>query len=588
MRKLSALLAALIFCSWASSLSFADPIPFNYVVQNPPGLYGNLNQNDMDVYPANACGPASVTNALVYLQGSCADYGSALVPDQSYSGLIALGDTLATYMNTQPAGTADDNMIMGAVNYIEDVAPNVTLYSAECWEQWSSQPQPAWDQIAIPTAQYIYQSLAEGATVEVGLEFPNGTGHWVTVTGLSWIDTDQTDYVESTENAQLYYIDPETGAPGSCKIYQNSADDVLRTPSPYGTWIQAAFTILPKSALTGQKYTITELMVPGEEQYGNTTVANSINNAGQVAGWSDYGNYVRPFLYSAGQMQILSLPPGAPQYGISFGYGINNAGQVVGFFTTSAYIHHAFLYSDGQMEDLGTLLENNYSVAYGINNAGQVVGQADNGSGALHAFLYSAGQTIDLGTLPGGTSSQANGINNAGQVVGWSATASGATHAFLYSLGQMIDLGPGRAFGINNAGQVVGVNGAGHAFLYSGGQMIDLGTLPGGTSSEALGINNAGEVVGCSIDAAGDYDAFLYTNGVMIDLNSLINPYSGWTLTAASAINDLGQITGGGLDPEGLGEEFLLTPEVPEPASLSLLLLGGLALLRQRRRRGTA
>jgi probable HAF family extracellular repeat protein len=62
------------------------------------------------------------------------------------------------------------------------------------------------------------------------------------------------------------------------------------------------------------------------------------------------------------------------------------------------------------------------SEAYGINNAGQVVGWAGTASGEQHAFLYSAGVMTDLGSLGGGFSI-AHDINNSGQVVRESWTA---------------------------------------------------------------------------------------------------------------------------------------------------------------------
>jgi probable HAF family extracellular repeat protein len=60
------------------------------------------------------------------------------------------------------------------------------------------------------------------------------------------------------------------------------------------------------------------------------------------------------------------------------------------------------------------------SRAYGINSAGQVVGYSTIANG-LHAFLWSAsGGMQDLGTL-GGNTSDAYAINSAGQVVGGAA-----------------------------------------------------------------------------------------------------------------------------------------------------------------------
>jgi probable HAF family extracellular repeat protein len=149
----------------------------------------------------------------------------------------------------------------------------------------------------------------------------------------------------------------------------------------------------------------------------------------------------------------------------------------------------------------------------------------------------------DLGTL-GGTYSQGFGINASGQVAGVSFTAAGYSHGFLYD-----------------------------------GTMHDLGTL-GGNESNAQGINSIGQVTGWA-STNGDVinHAILYdmVHG-MVDLNLLIPPLSGWELTNGIAINDAGQITGFGT-LNGATHAFLLTPIVPEPATLSLAMVGSLALV---------
>jgi probable HAF family extracellular repeat protein len=152
----------------------------------------------------------------------------------------------------------------------------------------------------------------------------------------------------------------------------------------------------------------------------------------------------------------------------------------------------------------------------GINDRGQVVGV----SGSHHAFLFENGVVVDLGTLPGGTVSRATAINNRGQIAGESTTASGDMH--LFDDGVMTDLGtlPGgtssNAAAINDSGQVVGssstANSFSHAFLFDDGVMIDLGTLPGGNFSGATGINNHGQVVGSSSSATSAFShATLWT-----------------------------------------------------------------------------
>jgi probable HAF family extracellular repeat protein len=90
-----------------------------------------------------------------------------------------------------------------------------------------------------------------------------------------------------------------------------------------------------------------------------------------------------------------------------------------------------------QITDLGTLRGGTYSHAFGINERGQVVGRADTASGEEHAFLWEDGEMTDLGTLVSDQSydldqSLAQSINDRGQVAGWSSTASGHSHAVLW------------------------------------------------------------------------------------------------------------------------------------------------------------
>ena len=115
--------------------------------------------------------------------------------------------------------------------------------------------------------------------------------------------------------------------------------------------------------------------------------------------------------------------------------GINDSGQVVGWSYTASGAKHAFLFSNGQMTDLGALPGGGESCAYGINDQGRVVGYSYTADGAEHVFLYSNGTMIDLGFLPGGRESWACGINDHGQVAGCSAMASGVEHAYFLDTG---------------------------------------------------------------------------------------------------------------------------------------------------------
>jgi probable HAF family extracellular repeat protein len=350
-------------------------------------------------------------------------------------------------------------------------------------------------------------------------------------------------------------------------------------------WVLALWLVLTVEVQAIQYY-ITDL---GSFAGGNS-YAYSINNKSQVVGdssvWGDYNFHA--FLYSDGSMQDLGTLSGG---NLSSGRSINDNGEIVGWSRTipDGGGEHAFLYSGGIMRDLGTL-GGTFSYARSINNNSQIVGNSDitGPSNWSHAFLYSNNIMQDLGTL-GGNMSCANAINNRGQVVGHS-DASPGTHAFLYSDDVMQDLGTlggssSLAEAINDSGQVVGSsditgNRTSHAFLYSGGVMQDLGTL-GVSWSVACDINNNGQVVG-NYFAGPDVHAFLYSNGAMADLNVFLPSGIGWMLKEAWSINESGEIVGWGYNPEGAYHAYLLTP-VPDPCTLALLALGGLAIARRRR-----
>ncbi len=212
-------------------------------------------------------------------------------------------------------------------------------------------------------------------------------------------------------------------------------------------------------------------------------MAWSINNSGTVVGEAAIGpgGARHAFLYRQGNMSDLGTLGGT----FSGATSINNQGQVVGYssFPNSGYSYRAFIYDSHGMTDLGTL-GGTWSIAYDINEKGSVAGTSgiSGPAGDSHAFLLSRNQMRDLGTL-GGAISSASGLNNSDEVVGWSLTNTGEGHAFLYSNGKMIDLNSISAvqqagwklvyaFGINNAGQIVGagdINGVRHAYLLTPG-----------------------------------------------------------------------------------------------------------------------
>lgn len=213
------------------------------------------------------------------------------------------------------------------------------------------------------------------------------------------------------------------------------------------------------------RYTVTGLGTLGGIYTRSSAV--DINNNGQVVGrcYPDDYSRSRPFLYSSGAMTDLDTVGGT----YSMANAINNSGQVVGSFGSSGYTqpHHAFLYSGSTTTDLGTL-GGRQSFANGINNSGQVVGHSYTSGDTYHAFLYNGSVMTDLGT-PGGIQLCSHGgfdINNTGQIVGSIYDTTFECYPSLYSEGKWTDLNtlidPGSSWtltaveAINDFGWIVG------------------------------------------------------------------------------------------------------------------------------------
>ena len=152
-----------------------------------------------------------------------------------------------------------------------------------------------------------------------------------------------------------------------------------------------------------------------------------LNNTGQAAGFFMNGAQQTAFIFNPslppmGQFALLNLP------GSGQATDINDKGWVSGFYATATG-DDGFLLRGCMLTALSfpgaTVTE-----ALGLNNLGQVVGFYNDAAGNPHGFIYSGGVFTALND-PGATQTTVNGINNFGQIVGFALEPSGNTVGFV-------------------------------------------------------------------------------------------------------------------------------------------------------------
>ena len=330
----------------------------------------------------------------------------------------------------------------------------------------------------------------------------------------------------------------------------------------------------PAAAAT-TTYTITDLGSLG----GGVTHGLAINAAGQVTGDSvlsqlvqvpcpvqKYGGpkkcFAHPdhaFVWSNGTMNDLGSLGGLSSQGVA----INGSGEVVGESATkSAGPYAPFLWDGHSMKALSAP-----TTVHGINDSGQIVGQCfdpvfiqttacvvSNGTVTALPESNPSIECVYINTIPPSIPA-ADAINNNGQILGncfYSALGlaivwTNDTPTVLPTLGGVASSGTA----ISGNGQVVGTSetaaGAEDGFWWSNGTLTDLGS-----AFSPAAVNDSGVIVG---------GQFVYSNGTLQNLNSLIPAGSGYQIQTATGINDNGQIVANATDTAtNQGHALLLTP----------------------------
>ena len=261
--------------------------------------------------------------------------------------------------------------------------------------------------------------------------------------------------------------------------------------------------------------------------HSTATYAFGINSAGQIVGFFRQGRKGHGFLRAAtGAFTTIDAPDAATTSATK----INRAGQIVGTFMDTGGKFHGFLRSPTGAFSTIDVAEAIGTFALGINDAGQAVGAftrpdtafttPDSGVQAFlpRGFVRTATGAITTFDVPGAANTA--GINGRGEIVGTFADAGGTFHGFLRSatgIFTAIDVPvPGalgtHAFDISDSGQIVGFFGEtakGRGFLRSAQGAFTFIDIPGAIQTHVLGTNGSGHVVGVFEDANGVYHGFV-------------------------------------------------------------------------------
>jgi uncharacterized membrane protein len=238
------------------------------------------------------------------------------------------------------------------------------------------------------------------------------------------------------------------------------------------------------------------------------TTPFGINNRGAIVGsFVDARETVHGFLRDRkGDYTTLDFP-GALSSGAN---GINDAGQIVGFYSVTSRGRptefNAFLLENGVFTNIDPPGAGR-AQAFHINNRGQIVGEYHDASGSIHGFLRDGDGAYATIDIPGALFTTALFVSDRGQILGLYADPAGAPLGFVrdeqgaftaFELRPVsIPTAPRLPRNITFASSSFDAKGLHHGFLLARGRFAPLsGPTTAFGESAPTSINSRGQVVG--------------------------------------------------------------------------------------------
>jgi hypothetical protein len=205
----------------------------------------------------------------------------------------------------------------------------------------------------------------------------------------------------------------------------------------------------------------------------NATDFFDLSNTNEVVGAYSFFGGVNGLIWEGNEAcSPLADPDGSAS---TEAWGVNDKGNIVGFYTDSAGNFQGFEYL-ASTETYSTISCSGWTDtrAYGINDAGVIVGDVANStSGPFSAFVLRSGKCTVF-NYPKAADTYARGINKSGEISGFYTSTTGVTSGFQKTGSKYTSLSYPKSVGtlayhLNDSGQIAGwyENAAGtfHGFI---------------------------------------------------------------------------------------------------------------------------
>ena len=176
---------------------------------------------------------------------------------------------------------------------------------------------------------------------------------------------------------------------------------------------------LPESSEPTVEYLFETIEVPGVDFLELTSTNDLGHYAGNTRGTD--GESMVGFTLIDGMLSTYTVPDS-----LTFGfYGLNNAGQAVGFYQDANEVSHGVIVQDGELTqfDFPGAAE---TEIFGVSESGLLIGDIFDADGAIHGFV--GNEQFDV---PGATITYADDVNADGHLVGSYVDVDGVYHGYI-------------------------------------------------------------------------------------------------------------------------------------------------------------